>query len=254
MDSPIDFSNSEEGTVIDETLMPMDVSQRDIFRFSMDFVRRPNPTQHLQADRSSDETFDLDISGISNIPTEAELKQEQIENLQQEIVGLKEKQQDLLGEVETLTQKVEELVLETRVDAVEKAYLQSENAKLQAKCARLEEVILNKNRRIGAQGRELNKFKLGMFTTSAAGDAVGYGSMLNGVDTFWVKGSQMEWDESFHRPLFGYEEDDVTNFVMVQKTNAGEGRIVVNAVGCQVIPDTLLEFRLNGREVSHFGF
>ena len=123
MDSPIDFSNSEEGTVIDETLMPMDVSQRDIFRFSMDFVRRPNPTQHLQADRSRDETFDLDISGISNVPTEAELKQEQIE----------------------------------------KAYLQSENAKLQAKCARLEEVILNKNRRIGAQGRELNKFKLGMF-------------------------------------------------------------------------------------------
>ena len=205
MDSPIDFSNSEEGTVIDETLMPMDVSQRDIFRFSMDFLRRPKPTQHLQADRSSDETFDLDISGISNVPTEAELKQEQIE----------------------------------------KAYLQSENAKLQAKCARLEEVILNKNRRIGAQGRELNKFKLGMFTTSAAGDAVGYGSMLNGVDTFWVKGSQMEWDESFHRPLFGYEDHDVTNFVMVQKTNAGEGRIVVNAVGCEVIPDTLLEFRLN---------
>ena len=89
----------------------MDVSQRDIFRFSMDFVRRPNPTQHLQADRSSDETFDSDISGISNIPTEAKQKQEEIENLQQEIVGLKEKQQDLLGEVETLTQKVEELVL-----------------------------------------------------------------------------------------------------------------------------------------------
>ena len=78
--------------------------------------------------------------------------------------------------------------------------------------------------------------------------------MLNGKDVFWVKGSQMEWDETFHLPLFGREENSITNFVMLQKTDAGEGRTLVNAVGCQVIPDTLLEFRLNNREVAHFGF
>ena len=50
--------------------------------------------------------------------------------------------------------------------------------------------------------------------------------MLNGEEVFWVKGSQMEWDELFHRPLFGHEEIDSTNFVMLQKVPAGEGRVV----------------------------
>ena len=52
----------------------------------------------------------------------------------------------------------------------------------------------------------------------------------------------MEWDEMFHQPLFG--QDDVTNLVLLQKVEAGEGHVLVNAVGCHIVPENMLEFRL----------
>ena len=202
--------------------------------------------------------FNLDVSIIAS---DTENKDETISDLRRQIEGLalensslKDENSELMEEIAVLKTTVEDVVLENSVLSAEKAYAKQELGKLVGMRSHFEHVIEAKNRRIGDQGKELHKFKLGVFRRSPEGDAVGYGSVLNGEEVFWVKGSQMEWDEVFHRPLFGHEEIDSTNFVMLQKVPAGEGRVLVNAVGCHVLTDNLLEFRLNGCEVSHFGF
>ena len=259
--------DSTFGTVIEETVVSMDVSQRDIVKFAKNYVHRyrPNTTSHT----SADDSVDFDLSGVSIIATEGTQKDEEILKLGDEILSLKQQQEGMAAEisflqdqkvqlsmeVEQLKGKVEELVMEESVITVEKDFLVKELSKAQAINSHQEHEIVLKKRRIGELISKLTKFNNGVwFRRDAAGDAVGYGSVLNGEDVFWVKGSQMEWDETFHPPLFGREENSITNFVMLQKTDAGEGRTLVNAVGCQVIPDTLLEFRLNNREVAHFGF
>ena len=45
---------------------------------------------------------------------------------------------------------------------------------------------------IGQQGCELNKFKIGVFLKSDAGNTVGNRSLLNGEVMLWGKDSQME--------------------------------------------------------------
>jgi hypothetical protein len=259
--------DSTFGTVIEETVVSMDVSQHDIVKFAKNYVHRyrPNTTSHT----SADDSVDFDLSGVSIIATEGTQKDEEILKLGDEILSLKQQQEGMAAEisflqdqkvqlsmeVEQLKGKVEQLVMEESVITVEKDFLVKELSKAQAINSHQEHEIVVKKRRIGELISKLTKFNNGVwFRRDAAGDAVGYGSVLNGEDVFLVKGSQMEWDETFHLPLFGREENSITNFVMLQKTDAGEGRTLVNAVGCQVIPDTLLEFRLNNREVAHFGF
>ena len=242
--------DSTFGTVIEETVFPMDIG--------------PLPSNAVAS--TIGDSVDFDLSGISVISS---AKDEEIQKLREEIARLKEEQEGMAIEVASLKDnkselelevhqlkgKVEEMFMEESVAMVEKEFLGKELMKAQSLNSHQEHKILLQKNRIGDLMRQLHKFRNGVwYRRNAAGDAVGYGSVLNGEDVFWVKGSQMEWDEDFHRPLFGLEESTNTNFVMLQRTEAGEGRVLVNAVGCYVIPDTLLEFRLNNREVAHFGF
>ena len=230
----------------------MEISRNDILVPCI----HANMLPSSQAEDSVD--FNHDVSSIAN---ETDHKDEVISDLRREVEGLaaensslKDVNSDLVREIEELKQREETVLLENSVLCAEKCYYEQELGKLMAMRSHLEHVIESKNRRLGEQGKQLNKFLVGVFCRSPEGDAVGYGSVLNGEEIFWVKGSQMEWDEVFHRPLFGHEEHDITNLVLLQKAPAGEGRVVVNAVGCHVLTENMLEFRLNGREVSHFDF
>ena len=106
---------------------------------------------------------------------------------------MKDKKAELAIELEQLKGKVEELFMEESVTMVEEKFLGKELLKAQSMNSHQEHQILLHKNRIGDLMRQLNKFKNGVwYRSNAAGDAVGYRSVLNGEEVFWVKGSEME--------------------------------------------------------------
>ena len=161
--------DSTFGTVIEETVISMDVSQRDIVKFAKNYVHRPNATSPT----SVDDSVAFDLSGVSVITTEATQKDEEILKLRHEILSLKQQQEWMaveisslqdqkvqLGmEVEQLKGKVEELVMEESLVILEKDFLVKELSKAQAINSHQEHEILFKKRRIGELMNKLTKFK-----------------------------------------------------------------------------------------------
>ena len=149
--------DSTFGTVIEETVVSMDVSQRDIVKFAKNYVHRyrPNTTSHT----SADDSVDFDLSGVSIIATEGTQKNKEILKLGDEILSLKQQPEGMAAEisflhdqkaqlsmeVEELKGKVEELVMEQSVITVEKDFLVKELSKAQAINSHQEhEIVLKK--------------------------------------------------------------------------------------------------------------
>ena len=83
--------DSTFGTVIEETVFPMDISQHGILKFTRNYVNGPGPTNALAS--TIDGSVDFNLSGVSVILTEAAAKDEIILKLRKEIASLKQEQE-----------------------------------------------------------------------------------------------------------------------------------------------------------------
>ena len=82
--------DSTSGTVIEETVFTMDISQRDILKFTRNYVHGLNGPLPSNAVASTiDDSVDFHLSGVSVIST---AKDEEILKLPEEIACLKEEQ------------------------------------------------------------------------------------------------------------------------------------------------------------------
>ena len=218
-------------------------------------VRLHPPTSPISttADNNMSYSFfsdrEVEVKRESRTGSEVEVndQQFQIDTLQDSVDDLKKQNDELESENRELRKTCQDLLV--KVD------------ELRSNSDRLTNQLIHRGHQmgqlklsVGGQMKRISKMDRGLFPREDLNTTLGYGSFLNGEEVLWRKASQKYWDEELHAPLFGHADPNC-NFVLLHRSDPinRAGDTLVHAVGCHVVPNTLIKFKINEEEAC-FGF